>query len=82
LARLGATQYLGSRSTERHQTAHQMQPVHSGDQVEERIGWIGRQEVPGATQLAPRQQLPDKECNGGRSTRAQARRLARITDRA
>src|SRR6266571_920290 len=61
LARLGATQYLGRRSAEGHQAAHQMQPVHRGDQVEERIGWIGRQEVPGATQLAPRQQLPDKE---------------------
>src|SRR6266581_793700 len=72
LARLGATQYLGRRSAEGHQAAHQMQPVHRGDQVEERIGWIGREEIPRSAQLAPRQELPNEECNGGCSACAQA----------
>src|SRR5260370_20681963 len=34
LDHLSATPHLGSRSAQGHQTAHQMQPVHRGDQVE------------------------------------------------
>ena len=65
LGHLGATPHLGSRSAQRHQTAHQVQPVRRGDHVEEGIGWIGRHEVARGPQLLPRQQLPNQECNGG-----------------
>src|SRR4051794_14929986 len=37
-----ATPYLGCGSAQGYQTAHQMQPVRRGDQVEKGIGWIGR----------------------------------------
>src|ERR1700722_12050183 len=66
-----ATRYLGGRSAEGDQTAHQMQPVHRGDQVEEGIGWIGRYEIPREAQLSPRQELPSQEYEGGCSPRAQ-----------
>ena len=72
LAHRDAMPHLGSYSAEGHETAHQMQPMHRSDQVEKRIGWIGREEVPLSAQLAPRQQLSDQECNGGCSARAQA----------
>src|ERR1700704_3045292 len=51
LGHLSPTPHLGSRSAQRHQTAHQMQPVGRGDQVEEGIGWIGRYEGPRAAYL-------------------------------
>src|SRR5947209_20442567 len=41
-----AMPHLGSRSAEGHQTACQMQSVHCRNQVEERIGWVGREEIP------------------------------------
>src|SRR5580692_7164569 len=65
LGHLGAAPYLGDRSAEGDQTAHQMQPVHGGDQVEEGISWIGRYEVPREAQLSPRQELPSQEYKGG-----------------
>src|SRR5258707_10274218 len=72
LDHLNATPHLGGRSAEGHQTAHQMQPVRRGDQVEEGIGWIGRYEIPRDTQLSPRQELSNQECNGGCRAPAQA----------
>jgi len=53
LGHLSATPHLGGGSAEGHETAHQMQPVHRGDQVEERIGWIGRYEIARDLQLLP-----------------------------
>src|ERR1700756_5226775 len=63
LGYLSAAPHLGSRSAEGYETAHQMQTVHRGDQVEERIGWIGRHEIPRDPQLLPRQELPNQECD-------------------
>src|ERR1700730_3751205 len=71
LDHLNATPYLGGRSTEGHQTAHEMEPVHGGDQVEEGIGWIGRYEIPREAQLSPRQELASQKYDGGCSARAQ-----------
>src|ERR1700692_2996626 len=71
LGHRSAAPYLGDRSAEGDQTAHQMQPVHRGDQVEEGVGWIGRYEIPREAQLSPRQELPSQEYEGGCSPRAQ-----------
>src|ERR1700684_1574642 len=67
-----ATRDLGGRSAKADQTAHQMQAVHCGDQVEEGIGWIGRYEIPREAELSPSQELPSEEYKGGCSPRAQA----------
>src|SRR5882724_6288509 len=72
LGHLGATPHLGSGSAEGHETAHQMQPVRRRDQVEERIGWIGRDEIPRELQLLPRQELSNQEYDGGCSRCEQA----------
>src|SRR2546423_5259686 len=72
LDHLSATPHLGSRSSQRHQTTDQVQPVQRSDQVEEGIGWIGRQKIARGAQLLPRNELPNQECNGGWSTFRQA----------
>src|SRR5215471_19437589 len=69
---LSAAPHLGSRPAEGHETAHQMQPMRRGDEVEERIGWIGGDEIPRDVQLLPSQELPNQEYDGGHSPREQA----------
>src|SRR6516225_10292466 len=68
LGGLGATPHLASGSAQGYETTHQMEPVHRGDQVEERVRRIGRHEIPSDNQLLPRQELPGQEYDGGYSS--------------
>jgi len=53
------------RSAEGHQAANDVEPMQTGDQVEEAVGGIARQDITVGNQLLPRDELPDQENDGG-----------------
>ena len=61
------------------QTAQQVYGVQSDQQQKERVGRIGRGEVPRRLQLLPCNELTAKKCHGANARGAQAWRALDIT---
>ncbi len=72
LAQIQAAPYLLGGHSQGHKAAQQVQSVRTGEQIEEGVRRVGRQEIACSVELEPRHELPEQERQGEEASCNQA----------